>query len=353
MGWDSVRYWWDGLATRDRFLLAGILASALVLLTPWRKQLATEAAMVPAEGEAYPLKAPGQGSVRQAQAVRDKVLLPGEMAFTYAPQGLPPAYPAVQYNGAAYNASPYQDQEQRIRDSYNRQINDANAYIVSAQQQLARAYSEPNRSPRGGWSSDVQLAQNALVRAQQAPGDLRRKMEEELAAVRLQRDAYTRFNQSVQAQLNPRAAYNGGAGELPVTVDQRVWVQSSTLCPGLSVQPGQDCAVLVPDGAAMEIRTAIPADFAREVHPGMTATLEVSRWMRDAESYPISLAKLGNRELARDEVQAVLPGAPADTAFVLATFRLGQTDDRLFPPPARCKVMMAGPRRSFLERFMR
>ncbi len=176
-------------------------------------------------------------------------------------------------------------------------------------------------------------------------------MEEELAAARQRRDSYSRFNQTVQAELYPRPVANS-RGEMTVTVGERVWVQSSTLRPGLGVQPDQDCALLVPERAVLEILAAVPAAFAREVHPGMAATLEVDRWMRDAETYPLTLARLGNRELDPEEALVFHPGVPA-TPYVLATFQLDQANEHLFPPPPNCKIRMAGARHCCLVRLFR
>lgn len=109
---------------------------------------------------------------------RDIVNHPQDTGFSFA-------YPA--YNDTASATSytiPYQEDERKIRERYQRQIKESYAYIASDQQQLNRAYSEQGFSRKGGPSYDVQLAQNALARAQAEPGELSRKMEQELGALR-------------------------------------------------------------------------------------------------------------------------------------------------------------------------
>jgi hypothetical protein len=200
----------------------------------------------------------------------------------------------------------------------------------------------------------VQLAQNALARAQQAPNDLRAKMEQELAALRVQRDAYIKLNQSAQAQLYAKPMVgNNNAGDLTVMVSDRVWVQSTTLRTGALIHADQECATLVPEGAAFEVLAAIPVGFAGEVGQGMAATLEVTGWLRDAERIPLHLAKVGNRTLEREEIAALMRGPATEGPFVLATFDLDHADGRLFPPPEHCQLEMRGTNRCLLQRIFR
>jgi len=355
MDWSGVRYWYDGLEPRDKWLLASLIALALLFLTPWRKHLATEGAVQPKEGEAYLLLAPGPGSVKEVRALKGKVLAAGELAFSYVPQVEPPSYaPQAYLPGYAYNSMPYQEDERKIRERYAREITEANSYITSTQQQLNRAYSEQVRLPRGGISYDVQLAQNALVRAQQAPNELRGKMEQELAALRVQRDAYVKLNQSAQAQLYARPMVGtNNAGDLTVTVNDRVWVQSTTLRSGAVIRADQECATLVPEQAAFEVLAAIPVGFAGEIRQGMAATLEVTGWLRDAERIPLHLTRVGNRNLEQEEIAALRRGPEPGGPFVLATFELEHADGRLFPPPDHCQLEMMGSRRCLLQRIFR
>jgi len=323
---------------------------------PWRRELAAEVVLRPKEGEGYALLAPAEGRVREAQALKGKVLkgkvlAAGDPAFTYVPQ-VEVAGSIGRYTPAySYNANPGAEEERRIRERYSRQITEAYGYIASDQQQVSRAWSEQVRAPRGGVSYEVQLAQNALARAQQLPGELSRKMEQELSAARAQRDAYARVNQLAQSQIATRPVAQG-VGDLAVPVHDRVWVQSSSLQAGMLIHPGQPCAVLIPDGANFEFLAAVPAALVRDIRPGLGAMLEVEGWLRDAELIPLLLVKLGNRNLEPEEAAGLLPGGAGAGPYVLAVFRLADPEGRLFPPPEHCRMHMAGLRRCLVQRLL-
>ena len=126
MDWLDIQYWYEDLEARDKWKLVGLVTLALVLLVPWRRSAEVEASVRQQEGLSYPLLAPANGQVKEVRAEMGAILVPGTVVYTY---------------------------------------------ITSDQQQLRRAYSEQIFRPRGGVSGDVQLAQNALERAQAVPED--------------------------------------------------------------------------------------------------------------------------------------------------------------------------------------
>jgi hypothetical protein len=349
MGWSSVRYWYEDLEPRDLWKLVGGLALVLLLLTPWRTGIVAEATVKPRDGEAYPLVAPGQGYVKEVRAEKDKMLDPGDLVFSYVPPMDPATYPGYNYTATATSfAIPYQEDERKIRERYQRQIKEAYAYIASDQQQLNRAYSEQGFSRKGGPSYDVQLAQNALARAQAEPGELSRKMEQELAAVRQQRDDYNSLRSS---QPGPYVRPPGSA-EVPVTATERALVLSLPIRPGSQLHEGLECASLLPEGSAMEIQAAIPATVAKDLQIGMPATLEITAWMHDAELVPVRLEKVGNRNLEGSEVAALAVRPAKEVKYVLVTLGPNAPEGRLFPPPRNRKVRLSGALRCLLQRIL-
>ena len=356
MSFLAVRYWYEDLEPRDKWKLAGMLVGALVLLTPSRREITLEALVKPNEGSLISLISPGQGYIREMPLAKDKVLMPGDLAFSYVPQvdygrNAKRGFAQDTFVAQSYSTA-YQDDERKIRDRYKQQISDAYTYITSYQEQLNRAYAEHNSGSNGDDSSAVQSAQNALNRAQQVPGELARKQEQELAAIRNQRDSNTRMVQFAQGDGSPcigGAALNATTGDMAVTVNQRVFVWSAAI--GASVTPGQECASLLPEGAALEVTTAVPVAFLSELRVGTSAALEVLNWMHDAENTPLRVEKIGNRNLTREEVLALMPKALPEVQFVLVTFKRIKAEGGLFPPPKKCKVQLVGVPRCLLQRL--
>ena len=351
MDWPSLRYWYEDLEPVDKWKLAGLVTLVLVLLVPWRQSALAEARVQPREGQAGPLLAPAKGRVKEVTAEKDAVRAQEAVIYTYVVSADPAAFAGNAYSlGATPGSLAYVEEERRVREDYQRQIREAYAYITSDQQQLNRAYSEQGLRPRGGLAYDVQLAQNALQRAQAVPAELSRKMELELASIRRQRDDFNRTN------LNPGITQNfrqqAGSDDLPVRVDQRVLVMAIPIRPGNLVSAGSGCATLLPEGAAMVVQAAIPVPLAKELRAGMPATLEVTAWLHDADEVPLVLEKVGNRGLETDEVAALAPKAGKDTSYTLVTFTPVRPDSGLFPPPANCRIRVKGAWRCLLQRLL-
>jgi multidrug resistance efflux pump len=352
----GVRYWYEDLEPFDKVKLAGILAAALVLLVPWRTEWSAPATVKPLEGELAPVLAPGTGYVREMRSEAGKLVAEGDLLFTYAPQADPVRLvTAPTLPGYTNTTAPYQDEERQIRDRYRVQVNDAYAIITSTQQQLNRTYSEQNPSRRNSNAYDIQLAQNAVTRAQAVPGELSRKMEAELAVLRNARDSSYRLSQFTQSQVQQAtrtAQALPAPGEVAVAADGPAWVWSTAIRPGARIVAGQECALLLPEGARCEVTAALPAAFAKDLRPALTASLEILTWMHDAENVALRVQKVGNRNLDKDEVKALLPNPPDSGPFVLVTFRPAKADSHMFPPPRKCEVHVAGVRRCLLQRIL-
>jgi len=353
----DARDYWESLETGDKVKLGAMLALALALLVPWRKHLVSPVLVLPRDQDLVLLLAPGPGLVREVPALRGKVLEAGEVVYTYLPQG-EAANPAPQAPWSPQVASfnPLLEDEQRIRDRYRRQLEDANAIIRSNQDQLNRIYQESSW-PRGNSAYEAQLAQNALARAQEAPRELNRKMEQELAAQRAQRDTYLRASQPTQAvrYLQPvqpsQAPADPATGEIAVTASERALLWSCNLARGSRVVQGQRCGQLLPEGAAFQVSAALPAALAQDLREGMPATLELVAWMHDAERVGLRLEKVGNRPLEREELATLLPDAVKGVPYLLVTFRAEPGEPRLFPPPRNCRLHLTGLARCWLRRF--
>jgi nitrogen fixation protein FixH len=102
----------------------------------------------------------------------------------------------------------------------------------------------------------------------------------------------------------------------------------------------------------MEITAAVPVETVKELRPGQAATLEIVRWMHDAEKLELRLDRLANRNLERDEVLALVAQPAADTQYVLATFTPLNPGTQLFPPPSSCRIRCTGARRCLLQRLL-
>jgi hypothetical protein len=143
-----------------------------------------------------------------------------------------------------------------------------------------------------------------------------------------------------------------GTGEVGVTAEGRAWIWSVAIRPGARITAGQECALLLPEEARCEVTAALPAAFAKDLRVALPATLEVLTWMHDAENVALRVVKVGNRNLDKDEVKALLPLATDPGAYVLVTFRPLRSDHPLFPPPRKCEVHVAGVRRCLLQRIL-
>jgi len=308
MDWLDIQYWYEDLEARDKWKLVGLVTLALVLLVPWRRSAEVEASVRQQEGLSYPLLAPANGQVKEVRAEMGAILVPGTVVYTY---------------------------------------------ITSDQQQLRRAYSEQIFRPRGGVSGDVQLAQNALERAQAVPAELGRKMEQELASIRKQWEDFYPNNAAPFAF--PYNRPQPAAEEVPVRGEERVLVMALPIRQGSLVIVGSACATLLPESAAMAVQAPVPAALARDLRAGMLATLEVTAWLHDAKAVPLFLETVGNRTLEPDEVAALAPHASQasrDSSYVLVTFAPAGLDSGLFPPPATCRVQVKGVPRCLLQRML-
>ena len=354
--WYSIRYWYEDLEAWDKGRLGIGLAVALLLFTPWHKKLAIDAAMQPKPEGLVVLVAPGTGYVKEMPAERGKILAAGELAFSYSPQtqaAYGSAFPQyTPYSQPATNsiaAGMYQEDEQKIRDRYQRQMEDAYAAMDLYQEQVNRAYSQGDAG-----LYDAQLATKALARAREVPYELNRQMSQELAALHSERDSYRALNQSAQlqiAQYQRAPSDPSPSSDVPVKVDGRVCVWSTAIRGGMRIRAGQECARLFPEDGALEIRGVVPAEFIKEVHPGQAATLEMVDQAHDAVFVPIRITQTGNRDLDWDEARTFLPTAMHFIHYRLVTLEPLKLDPRLFPPPARCRVHLVGAYRCLLQRI--
>jgi hypothetical protein len=352
MDLSGIRYWYDGLEPVDKLVLAGSLVLALVLLVPWRKEVNVDASVRPVAGELVPLLAPGAGFVKEGVKQQGEVLAAGDVVFTYTPQVDPVRYLAPVY-AQSYDSSssdPYQAHERSIRETYQRQMTDANGIINSCQDQLNRIFRGQGLNRGSGAAYEIQLAQNALARAREVPGELNRKLNQDLADLRSQRESDTRLRLPVPYQ--GAATTTAANGDVAVTVADRVYLWSITVRFGTRLAAGQECASLLPEGAAVEVQGVVRAALAKELRTGQMASLEVVNQAHDAELVGMRLEKIGNRDLDQDEVASLMPAAVPDGHYRLVTLTPLEPDARLFPPPAKCKLRMRGASRCLLQRIL-
>jgi hypothetical protein len=317
--------------------------------------LTAAASVRPAAGELVTLMAPGQGFVKDGIKDQGTVIEAGDVLFSFTPQADPVRYVAPVYNPypSSTDLDPYQEREQKIRDNYQRQMTEANGIITSCQEQVNRAFREQAFSPKHGYSYELQLAQNALARAREVPAELNRKMALEYAEVRAQRESDNRLRLPAPASPYQGAAQITAAnGDMAVTVADRACVWSLAIRFGTRIVAGQACAELLPEGGAVEVQAVIPVAFAKEIRPGLAATLEVVNQFHDAEMIPLRFEKLGNRELDREEVASLIPTAPKDGHYRLVSFAPVEADPRLFPPPKKCRLHLRGAKRCLLQRIL-
>jgi len=147
------------------------------------------------------------------------------------------------------------------------------------------------------------------------------------------------------------SSVTGANGDVAVTIADRVYVWSVPIRNGSRITAGQECASLLPEGAAVVIQALIPAPFLTELRPGQTATLEVVNQIHDAESVLLRIEKLGNRDLDKEEVASLQPSAKQDGHYRLVGLSPVEPDARLFPPPRKCKLHLVGAKRCLLQRI--
>lgn len=324
------------------------LAAGLGLFWPWSSDLVLEGRCRPEDQEYVPLPMPGNGTIVRCAAGAGDLVEPGATLLTWKNQ-----VPAGAGSGAVQGVSRTSDiyasgneEEQRIRERYRRQEAEAQEIIRSCQESLNDAYRDPGRNRQAAAASQ-ELARRALMRAQAVPGELRTKMEQEVAVARSNTNFLLRTYQAT-----PPIPGSGDTAEIPLAAEERLLLSRWLVARGTVLRASEPCAMVLPESAGTRVLTVLRARDRSLVRPGMRAVLEGHGYLQDDRVLDLTVESISNRVLDRDEVLALARNPVKGEAYVMLVLRVPGIPQGLVAPTLRCRVKMRSLARNTLARLL-